>query len=124
MSIKNMLPPDINESEIPAEITLSVSFFENQQQFNFKRGNLTAVVGSGYTTSGGKQKLWATVYRLSNFNAAPTSYENAKELMTWLRKYYTSHGYDFAYASADNTRVKELLYKTQIKEREIGTLKG
>jgi hypothetical protein len=124
MSIENMLPPDINESDIPEEITLSLDFFENQQQFNFKRGNVTAVVGSGYTTTGDKQKLWATVYRLNNFNALPSNIIDAWELMKWLRDYYSKHGYDFAYASADNTRVKELLYKTQIKEREIGTLKG
>lgn len=105
-------------TELPREIAVAV----NQVSFNysdtllFKLGDCIVTVGYGYITERGKDMPWATIYHINE-----NSEDDTRNLLAALKKIHEDHGYDFGLSFAHTTKLKHIVYKLGIKEREQGT---
>lgn len=103
--------------DLPNGVSVSLAHELENDVLRFKYGARTATVGCGFTTEKGRQKPWATVYRL---DIDSDLQEDAKFLLSTLKKYYKKHGYDFGFSFATTAALKGVLYKLGIQERMRG----
>ena len=97
--------------DLPSGMTCKVIKCDGQCAIEFSlEGRATAVVGVGQDEDG---KRWATIYR---HKADDDSSE--VELLRSVFHHYKVHDFDCAYAFANTTRLKGVLFRLGIKERE------
>lgn len=108
-----MEPLTVYLDELRAGISVSKKTELDNIVLLYQYGECNAIVGCGTTTVQGNTKLWATVYRI--FGGVQ---EDEEYLLASLRDYYVDHGYDFGFSFGETTRIKGMLYKLDIPERE------
>lgn len=104
--------------KLPPQIAIAVNKLSPgySDTLLFKLGDCIATVGYGYTTERGKDMRWATVYRIDE-----NSDDATLKLLASLKKVHEEHDYDFGLSFANTTKLKNIVYKLRIKERERGT---
>lgn len=105
-------------AELPKNVAVALNQLtpELNDTLLFKLDGCIATVGYGTTTERSKSKPWATVYSISG-----SSDDTKTRLLAVIKDIHDNHGYDFGFSFADTTRLKQILYKLRIKEREQGS---
>lgn len=110
----NESPFTVYLEELPAGMFVMNVHDPDGNYLKFKYRNCSAVVGCGETNENGKRRLWATIYRLANYEEKAA----AVFLLKAIKAHYTKHKYDFAYSFAQTPAIQHLLYKSGIDVRE------
>lgn len=111
-------PLTVWPSDLPRGVSFKLVREKESDVIKFKYKDTIATVGCGYNRFG--KKLWATIYDTKSVTCDLDS-EQAVFLIKALKNHYKKHSYDFAYSFADTVRMRGVLYKAGVKQRETGT---
>lgn len=106
----------VDTSALPDDVSAELIKGMNAGIIRFTYHECVAVVGCGYTTEGGYRVPWATVYNIATSPDLQNKGQ-ASHLLTVIKAYYESQGYDFGCSNSDSDALNHLIIKLGITRR-------
>lgn len=112
----------IKADDLPSNVVVTLAHEKERYVWKFKCGNHVATVGIGMITIRGKDLPWATVYRVECTDGE-IDFDQALILLHILKDHFAKISFDFGYSFAETAKMKGILYRLKIVEREGGSIK-